>query len=47
MSVSEGKQKWVKLQKAEMRVSGNHWYMDEDFDGFGFDVVGGLNLEEV
>ncbi len=37
----------MKLQKAEKRVSGSHWYVDEDFDQFGFDIVGGLDLEEV
>jgi len=48
MCVAEGKWKWVKFHKAEKRVGGSQWYMDEEFDSrFGFDIVGGLNLGEV
>ncbi len=47
MGVGEGEQKGVELQEAEEGVSGGHWYMDEEFDSFGFNIVRGFNLEEV
>jgi hypothetical protein len=42
-----GSRKGVKFQKAERRVYRSHWDMDEEFDAFGLDIVGDLNLKEI
>jgi len=36
----------VKFQQVEKRVSGGHGHMDEEFERFWFDIIGGLDLEE-
>ncbi len=37
----------MKIQEPEKGVSGCHWHVDEEFDRFEFNVVGGLQLEKV
>jgi hypothetical protein len=45
MSVGEGEQEQLEIQKTKEGVHGGHWYMDEKLDSFRFDVTGNFNLE--
>ncbi len=47
MSVGEGEREGVELEKAEEGVGGSDGDMGKEFDGFGSNVLGGFNLEEV